>query len=300
MPTLTGRLQKLCERNPDGSYATRANRRQTLLAAGRALRDLGYRLNHPQGLKPKHVDALVKHWQDQGQSSGTLKNKLAALRWWAEKINKASVIARDNAHYGIVPRQFVVSESKARDIGGDHLNRITDVRVRASLELQRAFGLRREEAIKFRPAYADRGDRIVLRASWTKGGKAREIPIRTDGQRAVLASVHDVAGRGSLIAPDRTYVQQLRIYERQTANAGLSKLHGLRHQYAQSRYHELTADMAGRVGVPGGGWRAPVDGGPSRSALSPAQRGIDRLARLQVSRDLGHEREQITVVYLGR
>ena len=80
MPTLTGRLTKLCERNQDGSYATRANRRLTLLAAGRTLRDLGYRLNHPQGLKPKHVDALVRHWQDQGQSTGTLKNKLAALR----------------------------------------------------------------------------------------------------------------------------------------------------------------------------------------------------------------------------
>ena len=72
-------------------------------------------------------------------------------------------------------------------------------------------------------AMPTQGDRLVLKASWTKGGKAREIPIRTDEQRAVLKKAHEVAGRGSLIAPERTYVQQLRIYERQTANAGLSK-----------------------------------------------------------------------------
>ena len=37
-----------------------------------------------------------------------------------------------------------------------------------SLELQQAFGLRREEAIKFIPSFADRGDHLVLKASWTK------------------------------------------------------------------------------------------------------------------------------------
>jgi site-specific recombinase XerD len=299
MPTLTGRLMKLCGRNPDGSYATRANRKQTLIAAGRTLRGLGYKLNHPHGLKPKHVDALVKHWQAQGQSTGTLKNKLAVLRWWAEKVDKASVIARDNAHYGIARRVYVATESKARDVNENQLDRVTDPRVRVSLELQRAFGLRREESIKFQPAYADRGDRLVLKASWTKGGKSREVPINTDEKRQVLARAREVAGRGSLIAPERSYVEQLRIYERQTANAGLSKLHGLRHQYAQTRYRVLTEEMA-RVRGLASGWSAPVDGGPARSALTPTQREIDQAVRLQVSRELGHEREQITAVYLGR
>jgi hypothetical protein len=52
-----------------------------------------------------------------------------------------------------------------------------------SLELQRAFGLRREEAIKFSPNYADQGDQLLLKASWTKGGKARTVPVRTQDQR---------------------------------------------------------------------------------------------------------------------
>lgn len=40
-----------------------------------------------------------------------------------------------------------------------------------SLQLQQAFGLRREESIKFQPRYADRGDHIALKGSWTKGGR---------------------------------------------------------------------------------------------------------------------------------
>ena len=66
------------------------------------------------------------------------------------------------------------------------LDKIRDAHVRMSLELQRAFGLRREEAIKFSPSYADRGDHLELKASWTKGGKARVIPIRTAEQREVV------------------------------------------------------------------------------------------------------------------
>ncbi len=157
-----------------------------------------------------------------------------------------------------------------------------------SLELQQAFGLRREEAIKFIPAYADQGNHLVLKASWTKGGKARVIPIRTEDQRLLLNRAHRLAGKGSLVPSQRNYVQQLRIYEGHTLRAGLSKLHGLRHAYAQRRYEELT------------GWQSPATGGPESRSLTREQKEQDFEARLVISRELGHEREQITTVYLGR
>ena len=157
-----------------------------------------------------------------------------------------------------------------------------------SLELQQAFGLRREEAIKFMPDYANRGDHLVLKDSWTKGGKARVVPVRTDAQRAVLERARRLAGKGSLIPSAKNYRQQLRVYEAETSRAGLSKLHGLRHTYAQVRYAALT------------GWRAPAAGGPASKSLSGSERALDQEARLTISRELGHEREQITSVYLGR
>jgi hypothetical protein len=241
-----------------------------------------------QSLKPKHVEALVNRWQAEVLSVGTIKNRMTVLRWWAQKVGRQNVIARQNDHYGIPERTFVSTESKARQVDGAALERVGDVHVRMSLELQQAFGLRREEAIKFQPSYADQGDHLVLKDSWTKGGKAREIPVRCAAQRAVLDRAHRLAGRGSLIPAERNYRQQLRVYERHTANAGLSRLHGLRHAYAQGRYEELT------------GWKAPAAGGPTSSSLARDQRAIDREARLVISRELGHEREQITTVYLGR
>src|SRR5713226_5407064 len=115
---------------------------------------------------------------------------MAALRWWAEKVNRAWVLARDNAHYGVPDRQYVTNVSKALTIQAAALDKIHDPYVRLSVELQQVFGLRRKEAIKFQPRSADRGDHLALKASWTKGGKAREVPLRTAAQRAVLDRVH--------------------------------------------------------------------------------------------------------------
>ena len=91
-----------------------------------------------------------------------------------------------------------------------------------------------------------------------------------------------------MIPADKKYVQWLGRYEQDTKRAGLSKLHGLRHQYAQSRYQELT------------GWNAPACGGPVRKELNEDQLRLDLDARLIISNELGHNREAITSVYLGR
>ena len=37
-----------------------------------------------------------------------------------------------------------------------------------------------------------------------------------------------------------------------------------------------------------------------QSDLTPAQRALDEAARQIISRELGHERSQVTAVYLGR
>jgi len=41
-------------------------------------------------------------------------------------------------------------------------------------------------------------------------------------------------------------------------------------------------------------------GGPKSAELTRDQKGLDGEARLTISRELGHERERITAVYLGR
>jgi len=251
------------------------------------LHELGYRGMNSHSLKPKHVEALVERWLEKEVAAGTIKNRMAAFRWWARKVNRQNVVARSNDHYGIPNRVFVTNTSKAKSISEVDLAKVRDEHVRMSLELQQAFGLRREESIKFIPNYTDQGDHLVLKRSWTKGGKARTLPIGTQHQREVLDRAHRLAGKGSLIPSARNYVQQLRIYEGNTVRAGLSKMHGLRHAYAQQRYEELT------------GWRSPAAGGPISKSLTREQLYRDREVRLIISRELGHERRQIVSVYLG-
>jgi site-specific recombinase XerC len=285
---LNYQLKNMCRRNRDGSFATQANRARMLDLMANQLLKLGYRHMTASSLKPKHVDALVTLWREQSISTGTIKNRIATLRWWAEKINKQNVMARDNAVYGIEPRKFVAEVSKAQELDEAKLAKISDPYVRMSVRLQAAFGLRREEAIKFQPTYAMRGDCIALKSSWTKGGRARAVPIMNDAQRALLEEAAVLAKGGSLIPAEFKYVKQLRRYEHQTVRAGLRKLHGLRHAYAQRRYLEL----AGRV--------CPACGGKSKTELSADELESDNSARLQISRELGHTRESITRTYLGR
>ena len=287
MRELNYQLKQLCRRNRDGSYRTQTDRERQLTLIANQLHTLGYRKMNAQSLKPKHVEALVQHWQKEDISVGAIKNRLSVIRWWAQKVNRQNVVARSNDHYGIPDRQFVTNISKARSVTMKDLDQVRDLHVRMSLELQQAFGLRREEAIKFQPSFADQGDHVKLKASWTKGGKPREIPVRTEAQRLVLGRAQQLAGNGSLIPSSRNYRQQLRIYERHTANAGLSKMHGLRHAYAQQRYQELT------------GWPAPAAGGPTVKALTPDQKLADKKARQTISGELGHERIQVVGIYLG-
>lgn len=287
MRDLNYQLKQLGLRNRDGSFATRSDRERILSLIANQLHELGFKNMRVDSLKPKHIDALIGRWQSEGIAIGTLKNRMSALRWWSQKIGKDNIIARDNAKYGIGERQYVTNISKAKVLDSERLARISDPYTRMSLQLQSSFGLRKEESIKIVPTWADGQTKLKLRASWCKGGRARTVPILTQEQRVVLDAAKQLAGRGSLIPKEMSFKDQLQRFKSQCASAGVSKVHGFRHHYAQSRYEQLT------------GWKCPASGGPIRKQLTPTQREIDRVARLQIASELGHGRQQIVGVYCG-
>jgi len=288
MRDLNFEIYQLCRRNRDGSYSTQADRWNILNQVADIIHVLGFRNLKLKNLKPKHILGLVNHWQQEGLKPGSLKNRMSCLRWVAEKLNKPSLIAKNNSHYGIGRRTYVTNVSKACELDIEKLEKITDPYVKLSLKLQEAFGLRREESIKFIGEWADRGDHILLKASWCKGGRTRKITIRNEQQRNLLNEVKSFTKGKSLIPLDLTYVQQKNRYGKQTAKAGLCKMHGLRHAFSQLRYLELTGRLA------------PAAGGKTSKELTAKEKALDRQARLIISAELGHEREQITAVYLGR
>ena len=251
------------------------------------LKALGFKLPAATSLKPKHVDALVTHWKGEGITDVTIRNRLGWLRWWAEQINKPGLLPAENTAFGLAERT-PYQGSKARRLDAATLAKVQDPHIKAALMMEAAFGLRREEALKFRPATSIRGDRIALKPSTTKGGRYREIEITHPQQRALLERVAALAGDGSLIPSGMTYRDQLNRYKHQTRAAGLGNAHGLRHDFAQRQYRRLT------------GWDCPAAGGRTIERMTPAEQRRDRAARLEISRLLGHNRMDISDTYLGR
>jgi hypothetical protein len=294
MNRLEYQLLQICHHNRDGSFATQANRREMLSLFSRELKDIGYKINNlkPHDLKGRHINALVKKWQSEKKSVGTIKNRMAVLRWLFKKIGKPVVIKNSNAIYGIQNRQYVTNQNKSISLKEFDLSRI-DPNFAQSLRLQEAFGLRREEAMKFQPSYAldgqiiDNAKYIRIMSSWAKGGRARIIPITNEKQRNELRSAYAraVENGGSLVPKEKSYVSHLSFFENVTRSLGLGQTHGLRHGYAQARYVELM------------GFPCPAVGGIRELTVEEKQK--DKVIRLQISEELGHSRINITSIYLG-
>ena len=293
MARLHFELSEICSRNRDGSYSTQANRKAILNQFADDIKKSGFNVQKmkAEDLKGRHVNALLQHWRNEGIAVSTIKNRMAVLRWWAEKIGNPGAV-KSNDELGIEKREYTTNENKSASIQTVDLSKM-DERIAASLVLQSEFGLRREEAMKFQPEYALSGrspldaetKEIRLKGSWTKGGRDRVIPIRTPAQREALAKAAYLARSGSMIPPDRSYRQHLIIWEKETAAQGIGRTHGLRHAYAQRRYLELT------------GWAAPAVAGIRK--LTPDERTKDQEARKIISEELGHGRIAITNAYLG-
>ncbi|MDE0350245.1 MAG: integrase domain-containing protein [Gammaproteobacteria bacterium] len=279
-------LKRLQAAHDDGSHGTRTARSYALAQIADTLHALGFKGLRATGLRRKHVVALVREWKRQGRSIGTMKNRTAHVRWWAARIGRPGVVPV-NGELGIANREYVTNADKSVVLDPRKLALVKDPHVAMALRLEAGFGLRREEAIKFTPARDDRGDRIRLKGSTTKGGRPREVPVRNAAQRLLLDEARGLARSGALIPPERNYRQQLKVYESQTREAGLYRMHGLRHAYAQLRYEEIT------------GWKAPAAGGPPQRSLTGPRRRIDKDARRTIAEELGHGRAAVSSVYCG-
>lgn len=267
------------------SFASRDGMTHRLTAMFKELHQLGYLPTHIRFVREKHIAALVEHWQEKGIADATIKNRMSDLRFVCRQFDRSNVIKSNDA-YAIKRRSYAPKVNKA--IPKIDLTNVQDRHLRTSLELQRVFGLRREECIKIIPSLADHGDMLFLQSSWTKGGIARQVPILTDEQRFWLTQAKWFAGSGNSLIPEhRSYIQQRNLYESEMKRLALHNLHGLRHAYAQKRYKMMT------------GWECRLNGGKSRAEMTSKERAADLDARRIISKELGHGRVEVARVYCG-
>ena len=158
-----------------GALPPKHDRERILTLIANQLREMGFVNMHVQSLKPRHVEKLVRTLEGGRVVARDAEEPDDDLRWWAEKNGKANVVAKSNDAYGIADRRYVTNVSKARQLTSGDLAQVTDPYTRMSLRLQATFGLRRKESIKIQPAWADRGDTLMIKASWGKG----RAPVRS-------------------------------------------------------------------------------------------------------------------------
>lgn len=276
------------------SYASRADMKHILNRCVKDLHELGYMVTHINGLKSKHIHILVEHWQNQNKNPATIKNYMSKLRKAAAVLNKSDLVKSNNDSYQLAKRSYIPGSNKA--ITNVDFSKCPDSLIGLSLEAQSLFGLRREESMKMVLSDAWQGNRLVIKPSWTKGGIGRDIKLTNEKQRQwLLNAIKQTPTGQSLIPKEKTYKNHLSQYHQVLGKMGLSKCHGLRHAYAQRRYHEITKyyDKSGK------GLICPVQGGKAYKELNPLEKKWDRIARELISQELGHSRLSITKVYLG-
>ncbi|WP_373975511.1 integrase domain-containing protein [Chitinibacter sp. SCUT-21] len=281
------------------SHKTKEIREQTIVQAYRQLKQDGFAIKDIRNIKPKHINHLIGVWQKNNLSVATMHSRLSILRVFCEWLGKSGMIppAAKLLPEHQAKRSYVAEKDKswtAHEIDPEQLIRQIqqfDLYVAMQLEVIQAFGLRRKEAICFKPWQVETPEGDAIRIySGTKGGRPRMIPIDTPQKRAVIeAAKAFVPHKQAHIAdPDKTLKQNIARFGYVMLRFGITKeasgatAHGLRHQYANDRFEEFTGNTT------------PVRGGDGR-----VDEAINE-ARYRVSEELGHSRIKITNSYYGK
>lgn len=311
------------------SHSTQAARANGLFRCFILLRRLGLEPD-PAKLRGKHVEMLVQYWtadptlaplcqrqgvaiRDTPYSAAYIQQQLSFLRVFASWIGKPGMVLPPDRYVDdktLVARRYVARDDKSWSGHGLDAEQViaavaqVDERVAVQLRLMLHFGLRRKEAVMFCPhvalvpAHAVPATQPVSHdyvaflkvKRGTKGGRLRFTAVRTDAQRQALDLARGMAPfpTSHLGHPGRTLKQSLDRFDNVMRKAGISMKrlgvtpHGLRHQFAGDLFFDI-AELP-----------APVRGGCWENNAE-----VRQAAYLEVARQLGHNRPQISAAYLG-
>lgn len=282
------------------SYKTRENRAVGLFQIFNTLtKVLKYGIEDPRNLKMKHVHALIKHWQEEKMAHGTIENNISYLRIFCEWARKPGMIPASKLLMPEIDRPYAATHDKS--FTGNNIDfwakwqevHDKDRYVGMQLLLVKAFGLRRREAIQFKPFVNDLLHSIHV---WdgAKGKRFRLVPIDNDFKMGALAVVKDFIRQSgnpkkNMGHPDLSLEQSLKRYSYILGACDLTKDdlgatgHGLRAEYA--------IDQMIKYGIV-----PTIIGGPGSNLKSFE----DKEAALRVAEELGHGRVQVMPAYGGR
>ncbi len=284
LKNLLEQLDKLHRHNRQGSFKTKERYYEAMkrFCAFIALR---FKLQKLSNISGKHIIAYVEDMQERGLAAGTIKTDLAAIRFWHDALPVARHTLPSNEELNLEQRTFGKVD---RVWSHAEYNRMVALCWKlerddyaAIFTLARYAGLRIHEC--FRIGTATAADSLKAGAITVKGkgGKIRTVPIN-ESVKTVLRGMLGVTMRGrKLFVPEavKTHlaIKQLQHFiiehrkqiQDQDSTRPLT-FHGLRHFCAAEWFVTLK-----EIGCD------------------------DVRARKQVSLWLGHERDDVTRIYLA-
>ena len=283
--TLVSQLDRIAKHNRQGSFQTKRRYYEAMKRFCAYLAD-EYRLQKLSNINGKHLVSYVLYLQDAGKAASTIKTDLSAIRFFHDKMDsKYTLPSNDNLGIELERRRFGQFD---RTWSGPEFNRLLGKALAENrddfilaLYLGRYAGLRIHECFRMDTATAEQALRENTLTVKGKGGKVRTVPIEDERIPMMLKKVLAQTERGhKLLVPDGVptdrAINALELfiyrYRNEVSDEDSDRrltFHGLRHTYAAEQYTKLT-----------------------KSGMS----AID--AHFAVSHLLGHERADVTDIYL--
>lgn len=266
---------------------------------------LNYRIANPSNLEGKHIAALCQYWYESGIANKTMQSRLSTLRimcGWIGKPNLVKSLPEYLPDVGKADLKVKTAAQKSKSWAENGVDLIDmfrkadalDIRFGVMLRLELAFGLRRDEALSFKPNKSDFGSYISVYEA--KGGRMRNVPVHTEGQRNAVNIAKELChskleaiGWAETKRGKKAGIKQNEgRYNRCMQSIGITMKdsgvtgHGLRAQFAENA--ALHAKL-----IP------PTLGGTGGQM---AKGDLD-VKRAQISEQLGHSRISVTPAYYG-
>ena len=283
--TLVAQLDKLARHNRQGSFRTKERYYEACKRFCAFLAD-AFHLQKLSNISGKHLVSYVLYLQENDLAASTIKTDLAAIRFFHDKMSNPKYKLPTNDELGVQLEQrcfggvdrtwsnVEFNKMLGRALGDDRWDYIL------ALYLGRFAGLRIHECFRIDTATAEdalRNNAITIKG---KGGKVRTVPINEQIIIALREQLKRTKRGHKLLVldgmPTGRAINQLQLFIysnrgdfQEDINRPLT-FHGLRHTYAVEQFRKLT------------------EGG--MSALD---------AHFAVSRLLGHERADVTDIYLA-
>ena len=283
--TLVSQLDRVARHNRQGSFHTKRRYYEAVKRFCAYLAD-EYYLQKLSNIRGKHLVSYVIHMQETGKSVSTIKTDLAAIRFFHDKMDSKYLLPSNNELGIILERRRFGQDDRTwsneefnhmlgRALSEDRYDYIL------ALYLARYAGLRIHECFRIDTAIAEEALRENAITIKGKGGKVRTVTINEQIAVAMKTQLARTNRGHKLLVPDDMptdrAINRLQFFimaNRETIqNSNQSHpltFHGLRHTYAAEKYQEL------------------VNGGMG-----------DLDAHFMVSRLLGHERADVTNIYLA-